>query len=51
MKKWYVEYRTTDGKYGHMGGIVAADGKEAIEIVKSHVYNAVRFKVFHDDES
>ena len=50
MPKWYVEFRRTNGKYGYMGGIVAKDGKDAIEYVKSKVYDAGQFKVFHDDE-
>ena len=50
MAKWYVEYRRTNGKYGYIGGIVAKDGREAIEYVKSKVYDAARFTVFHDDE-
>lgn len=49
MKKWYVEYKAY-GKQGYIGKIEAKDGKEAIEIVKSRVIGATRFKVWHDDE-
>ena len=46
---WYVEFRAY-GKMKHMGGIVARDGKEAIEYVKAHVIGATCFKVWHDDD-
>lgn len=47
--KWYVEYKAY-GKFGYMGKIEAADGKEAIEYVKSKVIGANWFKVWHDDD-
>ena len=49
MTKWYVEFRAY-GKMKYMGGIVAKDGKEAIEYVKAHVIGANHFKVWHDDD-
>ena len=51
MEKWYVEFKLTTGEYKFMGGIVAKDGKEAIDVVKRHFYNAYHFKVFLDDET
>ena len=50
VQKWDVEYRRTNGKYGYMEGVVAKDGKEAIGYVKSKVYDAWWFKVFHNEE-
>lgn len=49
MKKWYVEFKCY-GKQKYLGGIVAKDGKEAIEFVKSRFIGATSFKVWHDDE-
>ena len=50
MKKWYVEFRH-EGKIKYLGGIVAKDGKEAIEQVKRRFFGAYSFKVWHDDET
>lgn len=48
MSRWYVEYKAY-GKQGWMGGIEAEDGRGAIEVVKSTVIGAQKFKVWHDD--
>lgn len=49
MARWYVEFKCY-GKHKHVGGIVAEDGKGAIEWVKAHFIGATSFKVWHDDD-
>lgn len=50
MSKWYIEYKAF-GKYGHMRGIEANNGNEAIEILKSRVIGVSKIiGVWHDDD-
>lgn len=49
MPKWYVEFRCY-GKMKYLGGIVAKDGKEAIQYIKDHFIGATSFRVWHDDD-
>ena len=48
--KWTVEYKTTDSHgWKSMEGIIAKDGKEAIEYVKRHSFGAYKFKAYKED--
>lgn len=50
MSFWYVEYKAY-GKLGYMDMIEARDGKEAIDIVKSKVIGASKFKVMREEDT
>lgn len=48
MTPWYVEYKVGFKQYWK-GGIMARDGREAIQYVQDHVIGAWDFHVWHDD--
>lgn len=50
MSFWYVEYKVY-GKLGYMDMVEAKDGKEAIEIVKSKVIGAQKFRVMREEDT